>query len=187
MLCAVLGPFLLGCQAERTPQTGEATGTNLSVQWRFEPSPDERTAVEAAVERIRSRLGVSHLAASIDRFGTSADSFFVFVIPPPDYQAGHVFFGVVNTTGNTPSMSDLFDTGVPFGPRGVAVSAITDIDGDGTPDVLYCVPDDTSGAGASRAVALKNDAWQVMQDLPEVHRASCGEHDAQLGGGTPPR
>lgn len=174
----VLG-FLAACNGSNagsaTADSADTADNQEVVQFRFEPTPDQRQQLAEAIPVLKERLGLPHMAVSVDRFGTAPERFFLFIIPPPEHSGGNVLFAVANRgAAGSVQVSGVHDTGVQFGPTGVSVKRIEDIDADGLPDVLYCVAASEGQSAVSRAAGFANGSWYEIENNPALQKLECG-------------
>lgn len=176
----IIALLLIACSGP-APESNSGTLDSESqwaqeiVQFQFEPTDQERERLEEAVSSVMSRLEVGHLSASVSRFGDDPQRYFLFLIPPPRNRAGNVLFAAATVHGDSLSLSEVFDTNVPFGPGpgGLSVQSVTDIDNDDLPDVVYCAPAAESEGLAAHAVGFTGGAWYEIQDSEALRQVVC--------------
>jgi hypothetical protein len=165
-------------QAESAARTDSAgAGTNM-VQWMFEPRADERQQLAPLLARVGGEGGGPdlRLGGTLHRFdapGTPARYLLVAfrdTTPPPAVLGEQevLLYQLADGGVSTPFRV----TTSPQSSHPFAVARIADFDGDGAPDLAYCINAGEGDGGEPSIVGHRSGAWYTIP-LPAEH-GLCG-------------
>ncbi len=157
-----------GCDRAPAPAAALPQRTEFAVQFDSTVGADS-TGLRSALIAFGDSLHLTHFQASISQFGGAPTRYFAFLIGPPAYKSGNVQFALLTARDGAFAVKDLFDTGVPSGPVGIALEALADFDSDGLPDAHYCdfslASDSTP---VSRVLGYGGAGWYAVQTSKAV-------------------
>jgi hypothetical protein len=176
----VVAGFITGaCDTAQRPAADARARDEYAVQFDSTIGSDS-IRLRAALVALGDSLRLTHFEAVVNSFGTSPQRFFAFLIPPPTYGGGNVHFALLATNRSDFGVRSLFDTGVPFGPVGVAIQGIADFDADGLPDIYFCDYRRAAGeAPLARIVGYRGDAWYTIETSRIGAVAACRDPQRQ--------
>jgi hypothetical protein len=171
---ALLG--VSGCDRPGTPATDMPPRDEFAVQ--FDPTVGtDSSALRAALIAFGDSVGLTHFQATVRSMGGSPTRYLTFLIPPPTFNGGRAHFALLTADRARYAVEKLFDTGVPFGPVGIAIQSVGDLDADGLPDVHYCdYRSETGSSPVSLAVGYRNGAWY---EIPAASALRCAVPERQ--------
>ena len=173
----LLGVTVGGCDRS-TPPVSRTSATSAPARDEFAIQFDstvgsDSAALRGALVAFGDSVRLTHFQAIVDPFGGSPMRYLVFLVPPTTFNGGNVQFAVLASDGGDYSLKALFDTGVPFGPVGIAVQAIEDFDADGMRDVHFCdYRSRGSASPVSRIAGYRHGAWY---EFSATDRARCDQ------------
>lgn len=179
VLLAIAASTLLassGCDRPATPATDMRPRDEFAIQ--FDPGVGaDSSAIRAALIAFGDSVGLTHFQATVRSMGGSPTRYLTFLIPPPTFDAGSVRFALLTAAREKYSVETLFDTDVPFGPVGIAIQSVSDLDADGLPDVHYCdYRGETGSLPVSLAVGYRSGAWYKIPAASELRCAAPERH-----------
>jgi hypothetical protein len=150
-----------GVSEERSPSD------SLLVQWVFEPTDTERAEVSDALHRA---FGQGLVVGELHRFGTQR---YRLIRVSSEASAERITLAPIvrRPEGNENRVGSAFiaaESGIPF-----ADSEIRDFDGDGNPDLAYCVW--TATIGEERVVGFGAAEWYQVEN-PTAAPPDCGAY-----------
>lgn len=165
----------VGQRPEESVERSDAVEPVSSVQWMFDPAPDERPRLDSLLHRLdTAAVGPDfRLGGELYRFGSAAGSQRYLLVasrdttPPPAVLGEQEFLLYVFSRQDVSDpyrVSASRDSSHPF-----AVAEIADFDSDGLLDLGYCLDGSEEDGGVLSVLGYRADEWYRIAP-PLEHR-----------------